>query len=115
MGESVAWAPTEVEPPPFPTSTYLARNCSPENIEIVFLVHPDAAESKVDQVSRQRTDVVPVLDVPPLVPLADAAAALNVHPRTLAREAERGRLKVVTIGNRRFVTPAIIKEYATPR
>lgn len=55
-----------------------------------------------------------VLDLPPMVALADAAAALNVHPKTLWREARRGRLKTIKIGNRRFVTPALLKEYISP-
>jgi len=53
--------------------------------------------------------------VPSLIPLTTAAAAMSVHPRTLLREAERGRLKTVRVGARRYVTPDSLKEYVTPR
>jgi excisionase family DNA binding protein len=56
-----------------------------------------------------------VFDVPPLISIADAAAALRVHPKTLDREVKRGRLKIVRVGVQRFVTEEIIKEYLAPR
>jgi excisionase family DNA binding protein len=56
-----------------------------------------------------------VLDTPPLIPIAAAAEALHVHRRTLNREAERGRLRTIRVGVKRFVTEEIIREYLTPQ
>jgi hypothetical protein len=66
--------------------------------------------------SNLSTAVVAVLDdVPALVPIADAAAALRVHPKTLVRENRRGRLRLVQVGARKFVTASDFAKYIAPK
>lgn len=59
----------------------------------------------------QRTDKAPLKELTPLYTVSQVADYLNVHPHTVYRYLQEGRLKAVRIGQTYRFTPENINEY----